>query len=224
MIIHNFFDIWILELCVHLSILSEPHDERVYQYLFVASFGDREMSDGDIVGNINIGDIGYWRYWRYWWQFQYLFVASFGGSSNVRRRYWWQTPPVVNLQSDGWFHNNFSHLIVSHFVSRRHQNKNVNNYPSHRHLSIVTPSATADRASSTPGLLGDALGTLGPSKLDFWGHNIFGASFSNGAKSKFRKQTSEEMGFQTWFCHSLLPFIYVAKHFPLIILSISQKH
>ena len=146
-------------MCTFLSLLSEPHDERV---VFGSIFICGQMSDGDIGGNINIGDIGYWRYWRYWWQFQYLFVASFGGSSNVRRRYWWQTPPVVNLQSDGWFHNNFSH-----FVSRRHQNKNVNNYPSHRHLSIVTPSATADRASSTPGLLGDALGTLGPSKLDF---------------------------------------------------------
>ena len=74
---------------------------------------------------------------------QYLFVTSFGGSRDVRRRYWWQTPSVVNLQSDhdGWFHNNFTH-----FVSRGRQNKNVNNYPSHRHVSIVTPlpSVAAD--------------------------------------------------------------------------------
>ena len=46
---------------------------------------------------------------------QYLFVTSFGRSRDVRWRYWWQTPSVVNLQSDcdGWFHNNFTHLFVS---------------------------------------------------------------------------------------------------------------
>ena len=42
---------------------------------------------------------------------QYLFVTSFGRSRDVRWRYWWQTPSVVNLQSDR--DNHFSHLFVS---------------------------------------------------------------------------------------------------------------
>ena len=63
--------------------------------------------------------------WTSWWERSTFVFDQFLGR-DVRQRYWWQTPSVVNLQSDrhGLFHNNFSHFL-SVVVFWRNQNREV---------------------------------------------------------------------------------------------------